>query len=92
MPLLYAGVLSCGLGYTLQIVGQKDFNPTIASLLMSFESVFSVLAGWVLLGQALSTREIFWLCVDFCRSYLSTDTDENRTERIETIQGEQAMV
>ena len=50
MPLLYAGVLSCGLGYTLQIVGQKDFNPTI---------VFSVLAGWVLLGQALSTREIF---------------------------------
>ena len=59
MPLLYAGVLSCGLGYTLQIVGQKDFNPTIASLLMSFESVFSVLAGWVLLGQALSTREIF---------------------------------
>ena len=47
------------MGYTLQIVGQKDFNPTIASLLMSFESVFSVLAGWVLLGQALSTREIF---------------------------------
>ena len=53
MPLLYAGALSCGLGYTLQIIGQKDFNPTIASLLMSFESVFSVLAGWVLLGQAL---------------------------------------
>lgn len=59
MPLLYAGVLSCGLGYTLQIVGQKDFNPTIASLLMSFESVFSVLAGWALLGEALSKREMF---------------------------------
>lgn len=57
-PILYAGILSCGVAYTLQIVGQRDFNPTIASLLMSFESVFSVLAGWVLLGQALSRREI----------------------------------
>ncbi|MCI8326545.1 MAG: DMT family transporter [Lachnospiraceae bacterium] len=57
-PILYAGILSCGVGYTLQIIGQKNFNPTIASLLMSFESVFSVLAGWVLLGQALSKREM----------------------------------
>lgn len=57
-PLLYAGILSCGVAYTLQILGQRDFNPTIASLLMSFESVFSVLAGWILLGQALSRREI----------------------------------
>lgn len=57
-PLLYAGVLSCGVAYTLQIIGQKDFNPTIASLLMSFESVFSALAGWVVLGEALSRREI----------------------------------
>lgn len=57
-PILYAGILSCGVAYTLQIIGQKDFNPTIASLLMSFESVFSVLAGWLLLGQALTVREI----------------------------------
>lgn len=58
MPVLYAGVLSCGVAYTLQIVGQKGMNPTIASLIMSLESVVSVLAGWLLLGQALSTREI----------------------------------
>ena len=49
--LLYAGVLSCGVAYTLQIVGQKGLHPTVASLLMSMESVFSVLAGWIILGQ-----------------------------------------
>lgn len=57
-PILYAGILSCAVAYTLQIIGQRDFNPTIASLLMSFESVFSVLAGWIILGEALSRREM----------------------------------
>ncbi len=56
-PLLYAGVLSCGVAYTLQIVGQKGMNPAIASLIMSLESSFSVLAGWVVLGENLSVRE-----------------------------------
>lgn len=59
IPILYAGVLSCGVAYTFQIIGQRGMNPTVASLLMSLESVFSVLAGWVLLHQALSPREIF---------------------------------
>ena len=58
MPLLYAGLLSCGVGYTLQIVGQKGINPIIASLIMSLESVISALAGWVILGQVLSLKEI----------------------------------
>ena len=56
-PILYAGVLSSGVGYTLQVVGQKGVDPTVASLVLSLESVFSVLAGWVLLGQGLSGRE-----------------------------------
>lgn len=56
--ILYAGVMSSGVAYTLQIVGQKGFNPTIASLLMSLESVFSVLAGWAILHQKLSAREL----------------------------------
>ena len=56
-PLFYAGVLSCGVGYTLQIVGQKNVNPTVASLLLSLESCFSVLAGWIILGERLSVRE-----------------------------------
>lgn len=59
IPLLYAGVLSCGVAYTLQIIGQEDVNPAVASLLMSLESVFSVLAGLILLHQKLSIREIF---------------------------------
>ena len=58
VPVLYAGVLSCGVAYTLQIVAQKDADPTVASLILSLESVFSVLGGWVILGQKLSIREI----------------------------------
>ena len=58
LPLLYAGLLSCGVGYTLQIVGQKGINPVIASLIMSLESVISALAGWVILEQVLSPKEI----------------------------------
>lgn len=58
LPILYAGIMSSGVGYTLQIVAQKGLNPTIASLAMSLESVFSALAGWVILGQALSLREL----------------------------------
>ena len=57
-PILYAGVLSCGVAYTLQIIAQKDYDPTAASLILSLESVFSVLAGWVILGEELSLREM----------------------------------
>lgn len=57
VPILYAGVISCGVGYTLQTVGQKDTSPTIASLLMSLESVFAVAAGWLILDDALTLRE-----------------------------------
>ena len=59
MPVAYAGVMSCGVAYTLQILGQKNADPTVASLLLSLESVFSVLAGWVILGQRLSGKELF---------------------------------
>ena len=58
-PILYAGVMSCGVGYTLQVVAQNGVDPTVASLLLSLESVFSVLAGWIILGQKLSGRELF---------------------------------
>lgn len=62
IPILYAGIGSCGIAYTLQIIGQNEVNPTIASLLMSLESVFSVIAAWILLHQQLSTRQL-WGCV-----------------------------
>ena len=58
IPVLYAGALSCGVAYTLQIVGQRGMNPTAVSLILSLESVVSVIAGWVILGQALSRREL----------------------------------
>lgn len=58
IPLLYTGVLSSGVAYTLQMIGQRRTNPTVASLLFSLESVFSVLAGWVLLHQQLQSREL----------------------------------
>lgn len=57
-PILYAGVLSCGVAYTLQIIGQKGMNPTVASLILSLESVISVLAGILILHQTPTSREV----------------------------------
>ena len=58
VPILYAGILSSGAGYTLQIVAQKDTQPTVASLLMSLESVFSLIFGGILLKEAMSGVEL----------------------------------
>ena len=58
MPILYTGIMSTGVGYTLQIVGQKGLNPTVAALILSLESVFSALSGFVILHQILSVREL----------------------------------
>lgn len=58
IPILYTGIFSGAVGYTLQILGQRDLNPTLASLLMCMESVFAVLTGAVLLGERLSPREL----------------------------------
>ena len=58
LPIAYAGVLSCGVAYTFQIIGQSYTEPTVASLLMSLESVFAVLFGWLLLKQALTIPEL----------------------------------
>ena len=65
LPLCYSGIFSAGIGYTLQIVGQKGLNPAVASLLMSMESCVSAIAGWLLLGQALSSRELAGCCLMF---------------------------
>ena len=58
IPLLYAGVLSSGVAYTFQIIGQKHLAPAVASLIMSLESVFATLAGWLILKEFLSTKEL----------------------------------
>lgn len=71
LPILYAGALSCGVGYTLQIVGQKNMNPTVASLILSLESVFSALAGWLILHQSLNERELVGCALIFCAILLA---------------------
>ena len=58
LPILYTGVLSSGIAYTLQIIGQKYAQASVASIVMSLESVFSVLAGWLVLHEVLSPREL----------------------------------
>ena len=58
VPLLYVGVMSSGVAYTLQILGQKNADPTIASLIMSLESAVSVLGGWLILHQKLTVKEL----------------------------------
>ncbi len=70
-PIAYAGILSSGLGYTFQIVGQKGLNPTVASLIMSLESCIAVLAGWLILHQAMSRREILGCCLMFAAILLA---------------------
>ena len=70
-PILYAGVLSCGVAYTLQIIGQKNMNPTVASMILSLESVISVLAGLVILQQRLSERELLGCVLMFGAVILS---------------------
>ena len=71
LPIAYAGVLSGAVGYTLQIVAQKHADPTVASLLMSLESVFSVLAGWVILRERLSPWELLGCALVFAAVILS---------------------
>ncbi len=66
LPICYAGVLSGGVGYTLQIFGQQNTRPAIASMLMSLEAVFAALFGWLLIGQALSPRELLGCGIMFC--------------------------
>lgn len=65
VPLLYSGVAACSIGYTLQMVGQKTTPPAAATLIMSLESVFAVLFGWLLLHEQLSGREILGCALVF---------------------------
>ena len=74
-PILYAGVMSCGVGYTLQIVGQKGVDPASASLILSLESSISVLAGWLLLGQKMTGREILGCVLMFLAIVLAQAPD-----------------
>ena len=71
VPICYSGILSCGVAYTLQIVAQKDTDPTIASLLLSLESVFAALSGWALLHETLTLRELLGCALVFAAIILA---------------------
>lgn len=81
-PVLYAGALSSGAAYTLQIIGQRGMNPTVASLIMSLESVISVLAGWLILHQTLSGREIFGCVLMFAAIILAQLPDQTSQKAV----------
>ena len=71
LPVLYAGVLSCGVAYTLQIVAQADTDPTVASMILCLESVFAVIAGMIILGESMSLREIAGCLIMFAAIVVS---------------------
>ncbi|WP_244835187.1 DMT family transporter [Clostridium sp. BJN0001] len=75
IPILYAGVLSSGVGYTFQIIAQKDTSPVVASLIMSLESVFSVIGGFLILGETLTEKEITGCILMFSAIILSQIPD-----------------
>ena len=77
-PLLYAGILSSGIAFTLQMVGQKTVEPSTASLLMSLESVFAVLSGWIVLGDTLSMWESIGCVLIFIAIMLSQIPDKKK--------------
>lgn len=77
-PILYTGIMSTGVGYTLQIVGQKGLNPTVAALIMSLESVFSALSGYLFLHQILTTRELLGCALMFIAIVLAQLPDIGR--------------
>ena len=70
-PLLFTGLMSSGVGYTLQILGQKDTPPAVASLIMSLESVFAALSGWLVLGQSMNGRELLGCVLVFAAVILA---------------------
>lgn len=81
--ILYAGILSCGVAYTLQILGQKHTNPTLATMLMSLESVFAALSGWLILGEKLSIKEFIGCILIFAAVILAQLAGTDKLKKIE---------
>ena len=81
-PICYAGIMSCGVAYTFQILAQKDLKPTVASLIMSLESVIAAIAGWVILGEIMSGREIFGCALMFAAIIIAQLPEKRKTAYI----------
>lgn len=81
IPILYTGLLSGAVGYTFQIVSQEHVEPAIASLILSLESVFAALAGWLILNQTLTPRELFGCAIVFA-AILYAQAPEKRKSKL----------
>lgn len=79
IPLVYAGIFSLGIAFSLQIIGQKHLEPTPAALIMSLESVFAVLFGWLLLHERMSTAELWGCALVFGAVILSQIPEKKKT-------------
>ena len=80
-PILYVGIMSSGVGYTLQIVAQRNTDPTVASLILSLESVFAVISGVIFLGQMMTARELMGCAVMMVAIVLAQMPDKKERER-----------
>lgn len=80
LPLGFAGILSMGVAYSLQIVGQKNLDPTTASLIMSLESVFAALGGWLILHNTMTPRELLGCALVFAGVILSQLPTEKKAQ------------
>ena len=81
------GILSCGVGYTLQIIGQNGLNPTVASLIMSLEAVFSAVFGWLILGQKLNAKEMPGCCLIFAAIILAQLPVQRKAKLADEVMG-----
>lgn len=79
VPILYAGAISGGIGYTLQMVAQRDAEPTVASLLMSLEAVFGAIFGVLILHELMSGREVIGCCTIFAAVIISNLPEKKKT-------------
>lgn len=86
-PICYGGFMSCGVAYTLQIVGQKGMNPTVASLILSLESVVSAVAGFLILHQTMSRREMLGCCLMLAAIVLAQLPDRGEAYKSDADQG-----
>lgn len=83
--ILYAGIMSSGVAYTLQILGQRDTEPAAATLLMSLESVFAALSGWLILHEALTLKELIGCALVFAAVLLAQlKAPQEKTSKGET--------
>ena len=79
--LLYSGIMSCGIAYTLQIVGQKNASPVVASLLMCLESVFAVITAAIILHEAMAPRETAGCLIMFAAILLSQISESHSAKK-----------